>query len=166
MENSLTPEIRFIVDAMYGSLARWLRLLGYNTVYSDTKSDDEILRETDDRILLTRDKELIIRARKSTIHVLNPGSGSIRSMLQRLQEDLGIQFVANPNESRCPSCNGTLLLKRREDVQNQVPKGSLRNHNEFWQCSNSLCHQVYWQGRHWTRISNTLKQLKSDETKE
>ncbi|MFX1317736.1 MAG: Mut7-C RNAse domain-containing protein [Promethearchaeota archaeon] len=162
----MKSEPRFIVDAMFGSLARWLRLLGYDTVYCDIQSDDEILEEVGDRILLTRDKELIKRARKRGMTILNPGSGSIRSMLKELHDRLGVRFTANPDESRCPSCNASLLRKHREEVQAQVPKGSLRNHDEFWQCTNPRCHQVYWQGRHWTRISNTLKQLDSGESKE
>jgi uncharacterized protein with PIN domain len=135
-------------------------------MYCDIQSDDEILEETKDRVLLTRDKELILRARKREIQVLNPGSGSIRNMLQKLQDELGIRFVPNPEKSLCPSCNATLLKKRREEVQGQVPKGSLRNHNEFWQCTDPKCHQVYWQGRHWTRIIKTLKQLESEKAKE
>ena len=157
----MVRKTRFIVDAMLGSLARWLRFLGYDTLYCETQSDDEILEKASDRILLTRDKELILRAKNRGMHVLNPGSGSKKAMLKKLEHGLDIQFVANPEKSRCPQCNSELQRKSRVQVLDQVPSGSLRNHETFWQCENPHCHQVYWQGRHWTRIQNTLNQLRA-----
>ena len=156
----MVRKTRFIVDAMLGSLARWLRFLGFDTLYYETQSDDEILENVSDRILLTRDKELISRAKNRGLRVLNPGSGPKKEMLEKLEYILDIQFVANPDRSRCPHCNSKLQRKSRNQVLDQVPPGSLRNHDTFWQCENSQCHQVYWQGRHWTRIQNTLRQLR------
>ena len=92
---------------------------------------------------------------------MNPGTGSIGMMLQRLETELNIQFIANPEESRCAKCNSLLVKKNRKQVQNLVPIGSLRNHDTFWLCTNPQCLQLYWQGRHWTRIQNTIQQLKS-----
>jgi uncharacterized protein with PIN domain len=152
---------RFIIDAMLGSLARWLRFLGYDTLYCETQSDNEILERVANRVLLTRDKELIFRAKNRDLRVVNPGSGSIKTMLEKLEHELNIQFVANPERSRCPQCNSRLQRKNRNQVLNQVPPGTLRNYETFWQCENTHCHQVYWQGRHWTRIQNTLRQLRA-----
>jgi uncharacterized protein with PIN domain len=152
---------RFIADAMLGSLARWLRFLGYDTLYCETEPDDEILARIDERILLTRDKELISRARKRGYPVVNPGSGSIGSMLHRLKQQLGIRFIANPAQSRCAQCNSPLLECSRDQVKGLVPNGSLRRHDRFWQCTNPRCQQVYWLGRHWIRIQKTLDKLES-----
>ncbi|MFX1565331.1 MAG: Mut7-C RNAse domain-containing protein [Promethearchaeota archaeon] len=152
----------FIVDAMLGSLARWLRLLGYDTLYCETQSDDEILERVDSRILLTRDKELMLRAKKLEYRVLNPGSKSVGSMLKQLQQTLRITFLADPDLSRCPKCNAPLQKRNRVQVRTLVPKGSLKNHQNFWQCTNKECQKVYWQGRHWTRIKNTLNKLDTE----
>ncbi len=155
----MVKETTFIVDAMFGSLARWLRLLGFDTLYCPTQSDDEILDEINSRILVTRDGELIDRARKQGFQVVNPGIGAIRDMLQRIKQELKINFVVDPTQSRCAQCNSLLLERTRSQVQNFVPSGSLRNHDTFWQCTNPSCKQVYWQGRHWTRIKKTVKQI-------
>ncbi|MFX1581960.1 MAG: Mut7-C RNAse domain-containing protein [Promethearchaeota archaeon] len=160
----MTPKVTFIADAMLGSLARWLRLLGYDTLYCETQSDDEILERIHNRILLTRDKELIVRAKQLRYRVLNPGSGSVGSMLQQLQQELEIPFVADPDLSRCAKCNSPLQKCERHKVQNIVPEGSLRKHQSFWQCTNNECQKVYWQGRHWTRIKNTLNQIDLKKT--
>lgn len=149
----------FIVDAMLGSLARWLRFLGYDTWFCATQTDDEILDRVDSRILLTRDKELMLRAQHRGFSVLNPGHLSIRRMLQKLQDELGVTFVADPLKSRCAECNSPLRTVTRREVSEKVPSGSLRRHDTFWQCVNAKCQKVYWQGRHWTRIKKTLAQL-------
>jgi uncharacterized protein with PIN domain len=162
----VVKKTRFTVDAMLGSLARWLRFLGYDTLYCETQSDNEILERVADRILLTQDKELILRAKNRGICALNPGSGSKKTMLQKLEQMLDIQFVANPDRSRCPQCNSELQKKSRNQVLDRVPPKSLQKHATFWQCVNALCQQVYWQGRHWTRIQNTLRHLRAQHTKE
>jgi uncharacterized protein with PIN domain len=63
--------MKFIVDDMFGSIARWLRTLGYDTIYAGVLSSDKIrkntLKENDlieeclnnHRILITRDIKLI-----------------------------------------------------------------------------------------------------------
>ncbi|MFX0168509.1 MAG: Mut7-C RNAse domain-containing protein [Candidatus Hodarchaeota archaeon] len=152
-------EIKFIVDAMLGSLSRWLRFLGFDTWFCATQTDDEILDRVNSRVLLTRDKELIHRALHRGCTVVNPGYRSIRSMLQKLQEELGLQFVADPMKSRCPECNSSIKVVGHNEVIGLVPSKSLHRHDTFWQCENKTCLKVYWQGRHWTRIQKTLAQL-------
>lgn len=154
---------KFIADAMLGSLTRWLRFLGYDTLCCETETDDEILAKIDERILLTRDKELILRARKRGYPVVNPGSGSIGSMLYQLKQELGIRFIANPAKSRCAQCNSSLLERSRDQIRGLVPSGSLRRHDRFWQCTNPSCQQVFWLGRHWIRIQKTLDKLESQD---
>jgi len=163
LNSSKQVKPKFIVDAMLGSLARWLRFLGYDTWFCATQTDDEILDRVNARILLTHDKELIHRAQHRGFVVFNPGYHSIRRMLQRIQENLGITFVVDPPTSRCAECNSLLTTVSRQEVCNKVPPGSLDRHETFWQCVNPKCQKVYWQGRHWTRIKNILAQLESDK---
>ncbi|QQG40096.1 MAG: DUF5615 family PIN-like protein [Candidatus Aenigmatarchaeota archaeon] len=53
---------RFLADDMLGSLVRWLRMIGYDTVYSKSLdlSDDEIvaLAKKEGRTIVTRDRGL------------------------------------------------------------------------------------------------------------
>ncbi|MDO8122959.1 MAG: Mut7-C RNAse domain-containing protein [Candidatus Hermodarchaeota archaeon] len=153
---------RFILDGMLGSLARWLRLFGYDTLYSDTQSDDEILDLIQDRVLLTRDIELIARARAQGFKALNPGEGSVETMLESLQDKLGVRFTEDPNRSRCSQCNTPVRLVPKEEVEGDVPEGSFKRHHKFWRCTNPACQKVYWQGRHWIRIRRILNQLGSN----
>jgi uncharacterized protein with PIN domain len=148
---------------MLGSLARWLRLLGFDTLYCATEPDDEILDKVENRVLLSRDIALLDKAHRRSLKAVNPGEGSIQQMLTILQKKLGIWFSADPNQSRCSQCNTVVKPVPKEDVKSLVPKGSWKRHEHFWQCVNPVCQKVYWQGRHWTRIRNTLKRLNSND---
>ncbi len=162
MSQNPPTQLRFILDGMLGSLARWLRLLSYDTLYSDTQSDDEILDQVQDRVLLTRDIELITRARALGLKVMNPGDGPVDTMLKLLQDELGVRFTENPNRSRCPQCNTPVRSVPKEEVESYVPEGSFKRHHQFWRCTNPTCQKVYWQGRHWIRIRRILNKLDSN----
>jgi uncharacterized protein with PIN domain len=146
----------FILDGMFGSLARWLRLLGYDTIFCNDWVDDDILEAIGDRILLTRDKQLIERAHQRKLKAFNPGSRPIYKMLRRLQAHLGITFILNPSKSRCSHCNAPLAHAPPKTVKDCVPPGSYHQHTLYWQCTNPDCRHVYWQGRHWSRIQAIL----------
>jgi len=55
--------VKFVVNGMLGKVARWLRMLGYDTKYFNAMSDDEILKVASEekRILLTRDYQFLRR---------------------------------------------------------------------------------------------------------
>ena len=54
---------RFISDVMLGRLTRWLRILGFDTVYFRTIDDNELIKlaRQQERILLTRDTGIASR---------------------------------------------------------------------------------------------------------
>src|SRR4029077_652480 len=62
---------RFVADVMLGRLARWLRALGYDTLYFRDAPDRRLLALalTDQRRLLTRDAALARRARDAGLLV-------------------------------------------------------------------------------------------------
>jgi len=147
----------FIVDGMLGNLARWLRILGYDTIYCPL-SDNIILEKAynEGRILLTRDKALFrIAVRKGVKSVLID-SQDIIDILFNIASSLNI--VVKPQEkSRCPICNGDLNEAEINDVKNLVPKNVLSKNNVFWICRS--CGKVYWHGSHWKLILSTLSRI-------
>ncbi|MEK6667144.1 MAG: Mut7-C RNAse domain-containing protein, partial [candidate division NC10 bacterium] len=56
----MAPPHRFVADMMLGKLARWLRAMGYDTVYFRVAEDRHLLQlaHAEARTLLTRDTRL------------------------------------------------------------------------------------------------------------
>ncbi len=152
--------MRFVVDGMLGKLARWLRMLGYDTKYFNDMNDDEILRfaSEEKRILLTRDYQFF---RKANIHGVRAVYVKGRTHAERLAElfrKLHIKLELNIEESRCPKCNAEIRPASKEEVKDKVPDSTRKFYNEFWICSE--CGQVYWKGSHWKKINNTLNKAR------
>lgn len=143
----------FLLDGMLGSLARWLRILGYDTLYYPDMDDDEFHRKAKetDRILVTRDRELSIRA-KNDVQALLIESDETISQLREMVAAYELDTL--PKNTRCPRCNGVLEEKEKQLLRDLVPAESYEVFDRFWQCSS--CCAVYWRGSHWTKITETL----------
>ena len=139
----------FIVDAMLGKLAKKLRLLGYDSLYSSSMDDDMILQlaKNENRILITKDVPLILKAKKKKIwNVQITSDDEIEQFLQiNKKESLGKCTVSGGN-SRCPVCNGKLQYIEKNEVSDKVPAGVLENMKDFWKCTK--CEKIYWEGTH------------------
>lgn len=139
----------FVVDAMYGNLAKKLRLLGYDSLYYTDIDDDRILQIAKDegRILVTNDVALVKRSLKQNVRTVQiTKKDEIEQILEINQKyNLGKCIVAG-NNSRCPLCNGMLDRIQKEFITTQVPEGVLKQTNEFWTCES--CKKIYWEGTH------------------
>jgi uncharacterized protein len=159
-------EMRFVADAHLGGLARLLRMLGFDTLYCNTISDEQIrdLAQTDGRIVLTRDRELLKR-REIThgcfVHSLKP-SLQLREVIQRLQLDAhlsdhaagaGAAPCVRPF-SRCLHCNCLLEPVSKDEVLPRLPERVAAHYDRFSVCTR--CERVFWEGSHWHRMRAML----------
>ncbi len=143
---------RFVADHMLGSLARWLRMMGYDTVY-DKKLDDPSISElarAEKRFVLTRDREL---AKEPGALLLEPDD--LDSQLKAVVERYGLAF--RPELIRCSACNGDLVDLPKDQAKDVVPEGAFISNDKFWKCSK--CGKVFWMGTHWTGIMERMKRL-------
>jgi uncharacterized protein len=145
----------FLLDAMLGTLARWMRIGGYDTEYKKNQTDNELIEETlrSGRILLTRDKDLAKKAFKKGLKIIYLKSESDEANLAFLVSELKISF--DLSNSRCPKCNGLLKGVSKEEVKEKVPQRSYNTVEVFWICES--CRSIYWRGSHWSRITETLE---------
>ena len=148
--------MRFIADAHLGGLARMLRMLGFDTRYSNDYHDD-VIREIaarEGRIVLTRDRELL-KCRDIThgcfVHALKPME-QWKEIVNRLQLE---------NEARpftlCLHCNAPLHEIDKAAVADQLPEKVARYYQRF--CTCHACNRIYWEGSHWKRMRSWLDQL-------
>lgn len=148
-------ETRFIADAHLGGLAHLLRMLGYDTLYSNHLHDDDIVEigQREERVILTRDRELLKRkevARGCYVHALKP-EAQFAEIVERLQLAAG----ARPF-SLCLHCNLPLKPVDKAAVLDQLPGRIAQLYERFCTCEG--CRRVFWEGSHWDRMWARLRE--------
>ncbi|MBE9507112.1 MAG: Mut7-C RNAse domain-containing protein [Chloroflexi bacterium] len=135
--------LRLLADGMLGRLAKWLRLMGYDTAYDNAATDPELAHRAraEGRVLLTRDHELAARRGLRTLLIQ---SEILEEQMQEVRDALGPP--PHPPLSRCAVCNTALEPVSPAEIADRVPPFVLRTQSEFHRCSG--CGRVYWSGSH------------------
>ncbi|MDD3619215.1 MAG: Mut7-C RNAse domain-containing protein [Desulfobulbaceae bacterium] len=147
--------IRFIVDNNVGRLARYLRMAGFDTLYDYRWTDGEIiaLLEVENRILLTRDLDLLKRKRVEFGRYIRSGrpAAQVREVLN-LFGAAGLEPF-----SRCLECNFPLRSVEKEDVLHRLEPLTRKYYNSFSICSR--CDRIYWPGSHVDRMRRSFPEI-------
>ncbi|MCE1273026.1 MAG: Mut7-C ubiquitin/RNAse domain-containing protein [Chlorobiales bacterium] len=145
---------RFIADIHLGRMARRLRLLGFDTLWFTGQHDREMLdiMEEEGRILLTRDRRLLMNNR--VLHGCCIRSGRVLEQVVQVICRYCLASEARPF-SRCLVCNGMLEDRPKETLSASLPEKTRRYYDEFRVCSS--CGKVYWQGAHMRRLSDFVE---------
>ena len=83
--------MKFLCDQMLGTLAKWLRIYGFDTFYANNEMDDAKLLEiskNENRVLITRDKKLIQMARKENIETIEIKTTDIDEQISKVLGDV------------------------------------------------------------------------------
>ena len=146
--------MKFLADHMLGSLARWLRFLGFDTLYPNVLPDKELIAiaERENRIILTRDKDLAKAKGIETLYIKNTDLEE-----QLIQIITAFDLKITDAFSRCALCNFTLIKVEKAQVEGKVPDKVYEWQNEFWMCQK--CNKYYWQGTHFKGIKTKIKAL-------
>lgn len=145
--------LRFVADAHLGGLARFLRMAGFDTLYRNDIHDDEIeaLAAGEDRVVLTRDRELLKRrtiTHGCYVHALKP-----ELQLREVFDRLDLAGSVRPF-SLCLNCNVPLRPVDKASVADRLPPAVRAQQEEFNACD--CCGGVFWKGSHWKRMTNLL----------
>lgn len=153
-------EPKFIVDTMLGNIARWLRLLGYDTIYKKDLKDWVILRiaTNESRVIITLDRSLHNRALNRGLFSVYLNQRSVGEKLAYLSYVTGIKLYVELDRARCSMCNNELTKVSKNMVKDRVPPNVYRLYEDFWICRK--CGKVYWIGSHWRMIEQILKQAR------
>lgn len=146
----------FIADAHLGQLAKNLRMLGFDVLYRNNYSDAEVARiaAEEDRIVLTRDRDLLIR--KEIVHGCYLHAISCEEQLAEVLHRFRLARSAQAF-SRCLSCNGMLRGVEKSAVMDRVPQSSREFYDRFFECE--ACTQIYWEGSHVTRMRQRIERM-------
>jgi len=143
------PETRFLADRMLGTLTRYLRFMGYDTVSAngwspgDSREDTRLLDLAcrENRILLTRDHELARRGKKQAVLV---ETEDVIAQVGQLIETGHI--VRRLSMSRCSLCNTELCRATEEEIASASYAPDVKTGYTFFWCSR--CGRLYWNGTH------------------
>ncbi|WP_394338348.1 Mut7-C RNAse domain-containing protein [Halorubrum persicum] len=166
---------RVLVDAMCGKLATYLRICGYDAAYTldrGVEADDRIasLAAAEDRVLITRDRELAARVDDAVCL-------TERDVLDQLREvaAAGLPVAIADEPTRCGACNGRVervapsagadSLEHVPDPPDYVPddvgpvataegEGESDDSRPAWRCRD--CGRWFWKGSHWDSIAARL----------
>jgi len=156
--NYKEEEIKFLADNMLGKLAKWLRILGYDTTYPITDENLVLIltARQENRILLTRDTNLI--KRRNICDYLFIKNDQWEEQLLEVIKGLELKIDFNSKIFyRCSICNKPTKNINKKEVQNYVPPYVFLTQNKFVYCPS--CQKYYWKGTHWQRMTEKIKKL-------
>ena len=146
----------FAADAMLGRLARWLRVLGYDTSYDASLADPVLVERADaqGRVLLTRDRHLLRELRPARGHEVRQDDPL--EQLRGVVEALGLA-AGGPRTlfTRCLLCNCVLQDLPEADARPLLPPRVRDIPGPVRRCP--CCERLYWGGSHVRRMRAALQ---------
>ena len=154
--NGFPGEPRFVLDNHLGRLAAYLRMLGFDCLYRNDYSDEELaeILHREERILLTRDRRLLMR--KVVVQGYCPRSLHSLEQLTEVIQRFDLAKRIRPFH-RCLRCNHPLEPVSKEAVLDRLELLTKLYFDEFQICPN--CKQIYWKGSHYESMERLVEQL-------
>jgi uncharacterized protein with PIN domain len=157
MSQNLPPEQKFVADRMLGTLTRYLRFMGYDTLSANTLApgnvrEDSVLLDIaaqEDRILLTRDAELARRGKEKAVLV------SAEDVMDQVEQLIGLRLIERRLLlSRCSLCNTSLRAAAPAEIAGAEYAPKDRTGFSFFWCES--CRKLYWNGSHGRRLGERI----------
>ncbi len=151
---------KFIVDNNVGKLAKWLRIMGYDTLFFNGSNDSRMVAVAlaEGRVLITKDTQIMKRGviTRGQLKAILIQSDQPEQQMQQVVANLNLDCCFKPF-SVCLECNKPLEEKSKEQSKDLVPPYVFRTQNQFMECPS--CHRIYWRGTHWQRMKEKLNKF-------
>ena len=111
--------MKFIVTKELGRLAKWLRILGFDTEYftKDKLSSAVIIALRDERVILTRNSHF---GEHRGLRIVNIKSDNLKDQIRQLIGELKIKPDSENMFLRCVICNEILIQIDKEKIKDKV----------------------------------------------
>lgn len=147
---------RFILDVHLGRLAKYLRLCGFDTLFSSLFEDREIIETArrENRAILTRDRLLLKAAGETSGYLVKSQyhNEQLREVFERFELKNHVNLF-----SRCISCNNLLEEVNKEEISDRLLADTRRYFSSFKRCPQ--CDRIYWEGSHYDNMKKSLAPL-------
>ncbi len=152
-------EPKFVLDVHLGKLARYLRLCGFDTVYSNSLGDPQIVNISvqEKRIILTRDRGIL--KRKAVTHGYWIRSQNPLEQMHEVMRRFDLYGSVKPF-SLCMRCNGTVAEVPKNSVVAELAPRILLCYDRFYRCG--TCGTIYWKGSHYAGLKGIIDALSCD----
>lgn len=148
--------LSFAADRTLGKLAKWLRIMGFDTIFESEVCGDRFPEDlNEDRIVLTRTVSLKKRLRVQRCIFIS--SNYLSEQLNQVIVEIGIRPADIRPFSICLDCNVAIVAVDKIDVYGLVPDYIFETHSEFHRCCQ--CHRIFWPGSHTQRSLERIEQL-------
>ena len=127
--------MKFLCDQMLGTLAKWLRVYGFDTFYANHEmNDNDLLKiaKEEKRVLITRDKTLAQISKRENLKTLNIQTIDIDEQLKIVLKH--VEINQDKILSRCLLCNSVIEEIKKEKIRDKVPPRVFKNNEKFWYC--------------------------------
>ena len=150
---------KFIADVHLGKLARYLRLLGLDTVYERGLDDAAIAERAraEHRIVLTRDRGLLKRS--AVTHGYAVRSTDALDQVREVVGSFDLRGRLAPF-TRCLKCNGALEEVDAASVADRLAPRTRASYHRFLRCT--TCDSLYWAGSHLGRLEAVVRAASAD----
>jgi hypothetical protein len=148
--------MKLIVTQELGKLAKWLRILGFDTEYFTCAKRGSLIIAAlrDQRIIITRNHRL---PRPAGMKIVLLESERIAEQIQETLKELKISLNCDMMFRRCTICNAQLVGVSKEEIKDRIPEYVFNTQDDFNLCP--VCRRIYWQGTHWGNVQETLARL-------
>jgi uncharacterized protein with PIN domain/sulfur carrier protein ThiS len=160
LRNKSLRKTAFILDVHLGRLKKYLRWMGFDTLYRNDYKDEEIVHISNEqhRIILTRDVGILKRnAVKLGYWVRNIYP---RQQAKEVIWRFDLYDRIEPFK-RCPECNGIIEQVAMHSVIDKLQPGTRKYYHEFWHCTG--CEKIYWKGSHYKKLNDFISEILSNQ---
>ena len=146
----------FAADRTLGKLVKWLRLMGFDTVFESDGTARSFLSFSDtDRFYLTRIRKLNLNIPDNRL--IRIDADDVERQIKQVVSKLNLKYTVLEPYSRCLRCNARLVEISHSEASGEVPDYVWETHAVFRQCPS--CSRIFWPGSHVSRSRERLTQL-------
>jgi hypothetical protein len=152
-------EPKFVLDVHLGKLTRYLRMMGFDSIYKNNYEDEEIIKISLDEIrtILTRDREIL--KRNDVTHGYWVRNDEPEEQLKEIIVRFNLRNQIS-EFTRCLECNTLLNKVEKEKILDRLPPKVREWQNEFFMCPH--CSRIYWKGSHYEKMNELITKLKNN----